>query len=551
MLTKLEITNFTLIDKLEMEFDTGINILTGETGAGKSIILGAIGLILGQRAEANMLVDPNRKCVIEATFLLQNPGLRSFFETNDLDYEEHTLIRREILPSGKSRAFINDCPVILPVLKELSSLLVNLIAQHQTLFLHQRNFKYRFLDVVAGQENLVAEFRELYRHWKKENERLQVYLTAQREWQKEMDYVRFQLDEFQKAALMDENEQDLLENDLKKLEHASELQFLFSESLALLGAEEGATLALLFRAKTALQKAGAYDRSAVTLVKRLEGVYEEIKDISSETENLAEKTETDPEKIQKIHDRLDILYRMQKKFGCTSVSELQAIESDLIERARKSEQDAAEIDKLQTHISELEKKLTEQAYKLGLGRDKAAIDIKNQMDRLLPAVAMKDASFAIALSPAPLNDMGADEIKLLFTANKGKSLEEVQNVASGGELSRLMLCIQAILSQATDLPTLIMDEIDSGISGETALKTAKVMKQIGAKHQLLLITHLPQIAACGERHFLVYKTTDKERTLSQVRLLTPSDREIEIAKMISGEKPSDSALKNARELLAL
>ncbi len=550
MLIKLDITNYALIESLSIRFDRGINILTGETGAGKSIILGALGLILGQRAENNALLHEDKKCVVEALFNLKATDFQPFFVINDIDYAAESLVRREILPGGRSRAFINDTPVTLPILKEFSSRLVNLIAQHQTLFLHQRSFKYRFVDAVAGNESLLATYKSDYTSWSKSKTELNKLVAAQTEWQKEIDYVQFQLDEFEKTNLTDPDEQTTIETELKKLDHSAELKSIFHELDQLQKAEHGGLQYTIRRMIQLYTKAAGYDKSIAPLLARLDSIFTELQDIDSETESLAELVNIDPEKVEQYRARLDTIYRLCKKHNVQSIAELQAIELSLSQKSLDQKDLDNQIESLKKSIAILEKKCADIAAMLYENRKKAATLIEKQMDKLLPSVAMKDAQFQVLITPSEMNDMGNDEIKLMFSANKGKNLAEVQEVASGGELSRLMLCIQAVLSKATDLPTLIMDEIDSGISGETALKTATVIKQIGLHHQLIIITHLPQIAACAEQHFLVYKLTDNNRTLSNVRPLTKDERVQEIAKMLSGENPSKTAIAIAQELIS-
>jgi DNA repair protein RecN (Recombination protein N) len=552
MLQRLSIKNYALIDRLEMNFSGKMNIITGETGAGKSIILGGLSLMLGQRAESKSLFDPTQKCVVEGTFNIEGYQLQNFFETNELDYEPQTIVRREITPSGKSRAFINDTPVTLPQLKELTEQLVSLHAQHQTLHLYDANYHLFIIDTLANHEALLADYKQKFKEFQK-NKRQIAELEAQYEQlQKDIDYVQFQLSELDEAAIDNPNEQDTLEKEQHQLDHAETIKRLIAESTFALEEQEISIVQQLKTVKSAITEATRYMPELEELLNRLDSVAIELSDISTELSRTEDTLMLDPQRIEEINERLNILYRLQKKHRVATLAELMTIHADLASRNQSVDYLANQIEKLKKNLNQQQQKLLQLANQISANRTAQFAVLEQRIAEGLTQVGMPNARVKAdhqTLPPDRLSPDGIDQIQLLFAPNKGSQFSELRRVASGGELSRLMLCIQSMIAARIALPTLIFDEIDTGISGEVALKVGAVLQNLGTNHQIICITHLPQIASKGEAHFFVYKDESTDRTISRIKPLDANERITEVAKMLSGNPPTNAAIENARVLL--
>lgn len=552
MLQKLAIKNYALIDQLEMNFSGKMNIITGETGAGKSIILGGLSLMLGQRAESKSLFDPAQKCVVEGTFNIEGYQLRSFFETNELDYEAQTIVRREITPSGKSRAFINDTPVTLLQLKELTEQLVSLHAQHQTLHLYDANYHLFIIDTLANHEALLVSYKQKFKEFQKNKRQLADLEGQHAQLQKDIDFVQFQLKELDEAAIDKPNEQDLLEKEQHQLDHAETIKRLIAESTFALEEQEMSIVQQLKTVKNAISEATRYMPELEELLNRLDSVSIELSDISNELSRTEDTLLLDPQRIEEINERLSVLYRLQKKHRVATLTELITIHHDLASRNQSVDHLASQIEKLRKNLSQQQQTLLQLANQISTNRIAQFGVLEQKIGQGLAQVGMPNARVKAdhqTLDPDRLTADGIDQIQLLFAPNKGSQFSELRRVASGGELSRLMLCIQSMIAARIALPTLIFDEIDTGISGEVALKVGAVLQNLGVNHQIICITHLPQIASKGEAHFFVYKDDSAERTISRIKPLDAKERITEIAKMLSGNPPTQAAIENARVLL--
>ncbi|WP_158829425.1 DNA repair protein RecN [Mucilaginibacter lacusdianchii] len=551
MLQQLTINNYTLIDNLDISFDSGLNIMTGETGAGKSIILGALSLILGQRAESKYFFNQQKKCVIEGSFKIAGFHLKSFFEDNDLDYEADTVLRREISADGKSRAFVNDTPVNLATLKLLGEQLIDIHSQHATRELADPEFQLLIVDSVAKHQPLLNEYQTNYRAYKKATNRLQQLIADSDKAKADLDYFQFQFDELEKANL-DADEQELLEQELFALNNAEEIKRHLTGAVYLLQDSETAITLQLKEAGQQLAAIEKYNPEVSDLHQRLNSTLIELKDIASEIEQLEQRTQTNEARADEVNTRLSLIYNLQKKHRVSSNAELLQIQEDLSNKIQQALSSDDEIEELRQQIGLQKEDLERLAAQLSANRLKAIPDIEQQVLDTLSEMAMGNSQLKIEHQPTANNELtknGTDQIRFLFTANKGHNLAEMSKVASGGELSRLMLSIKSIIARYTALPTIVFDEIDTGISGEVANKAGIVMERLSKNLQVITITHLPQIASKGENHYFVYKNNEKEVTYTQIRQLTNDERVIEIAKMLSGDKPGESALQNARELL--
>jgi DNA repair protein RecN (Recombination protein N) len=551
MLQHLVIKNYALIKHLEISPSGELNIITGETGAGKSIMLGAVGLMLGNRADTKALLDENEKCVIEGTFNISGYDLKSFFEEADIDYETECIIRREISTSGKSRAFINDTPVNLDVLKKWGSSLVDIHSQHETLLLGNVNFQISILDAFAGNKNLLADYRILFKEYKiLQNEYEEITLKASEE-KKQLDYNSYLLKELIEASL-EEGEQEKKEESLKVLENAEHIKSKLNIASSILsGGNDRDVIILVQEARKQLDQISGLSSQYETLRERLQSVLIELKDISAELENENEKVEHDPKTIELAQERLSALYTLQKKHQVQTVAELISIRQALEKKMEFTMNLDENITILKKKIDTAYKELLGKGKKLTEARQKAAGPIKKDLEALLKEVGMTNAAISVEIKETELNINGLDIVSILFSANKGIAPQELKNAASGGEFSRLMLCIKYIIADKTALPTIIFDEIDTGISGEVAIKVGKMMKQMSASHQVISISHLPQIAAQGKAHYYVYKDNSSEKTISKMKLLTEEERVKEIAQMIGGSKPSETAIQSAKEMLAI
>lgn len=552
MLHRLSIRNYAIIDKLEIEFCDRMNIITGETGAGKSILLGALNLILGERADTKALYNQDEKCVIEADFEIENKDLKSFFAANELDFDTHTIVRREINQSGKSRAFINDTPVTLTVLKELGEKLVNLHSQHETLELTKAGFQLEVIDILARNKPLLANYQNLFSQYKKDFKRLED-LTAQfRTSSAEMDYLQFQFTELADAKL-EAGELAALETEQTTLSNVEEIKRALQAAVQILSEGEVSTLDQLTEVQSQLKAVKNYSKEIAALSERIQSAFLDLKDVSKEFESIQDTALLDPERLEEVNARLNTIYRLQKKHNVTTLEELLAIQSDLQDKIAGVDNNSAEIEQLKLALKKQLDELMVLADQLHASRERVLREFQNNVVVLLTKVGMPNSAFKVEtrkLEPHHLSPTGLTDIKFLFSGNKGFTPSEIKDVASGGELSRLMLCIKSLIADAGALPTLIFDEIDTGISGEVALKVGEIMKNLSRNHQLVAITHLPQIARIGDMHLYIYKETKDDRTNTRIKELKGEDRVVEIAKMLSGDKVSDASLANARELIA-
>ncbi len=549
MLQKLSINNYALIDDLEIVFDKGLNILTGETGAGKSIVLGALSLILGQRAESRYFFNQQKKCIIEGLFKIDEFHLKSFFEENDLDYEAETVLRREISADGKSRSFVNDTPVNLTVLKTLGENLIDIHSQHATLEINNPLFQLMVVDAVAKHPALLDDYRTKFSQYKKGGTRLKQLIEESEKAKADLDYYQFQFDELEKAALA-ADEQEKLEKELYTLNNAEEIKRNLLAANYLLHESEAAALLQLREAGTQLGTPAKFNPEIEELRERLNSVVIELKDIAAEIDNIEQHTYTDEARAADINTRLTIIYNLQKKHRVSGNAELLTLQEDLSGKIQQAVFGDEAIEKLQQQLAAERKELEQLAGKLSAGRAKAIPEIEKQVVHSLAEMGMGNAALSINLTDTELEKDGANAIRFLFSANKGHALAEMSKVASGGELSRLMLGIKSLIAKNTALPTIIFDEIDTGVSGEVANRVGLIMQQLAENLQVITITHLPQIASKGKAHYYVYKDDTAATTYTRIKQLNNNERVTEIAKMLSGDKPGESALQNARELLA-
>ena len=550
MLQRLSISNYALIDNLEISFDKGLNILTGETGAGKSIILGALSLILGQRAESRYFFNQQKKCVIEGSFKIEGFHLRSFFEDNDLDYEIETVLRREISADGKSRAFVNDTPVNLTILKALGEKLIDIHSQHATLEINDPDFQLLVVDSVAKHDELLNDYRTKFRAYKKSISHLQQLIADSDKAKADLDYYQFQFDELEKANLS-ADEQEQLEQELFTLNNAEEIKRNLLGAYYLMNEGETSALLQLREAGHQLSSLEKFNPEITELYQRLNSSIIELKDIAAEIETIEQQTNTNEARAVEINDRLSIIYNLQKKHRVNTNLELLALQDDLSNKIQQAIFGDETIEKLQKQITADKKELEQLAGKLSENRTQIIPFIEKQVLDTLAEMGMANSVLKIDLSlTKELTNDGIDHIKFLFSANKGHALAEMSKVASGGELSRLMLSIKSLVAQNTALPTIIFDEIDTGVSGEVANKVGQIMEKLSDNLQVITITHLPQIASKGSSHYFVYKDDEGATTYTRIKQLDEKERVLEIAKMLSGDKPGESALQNARELLA-
>ena len=549
MITSLSIKNYALIEKLAIDFSKGFSIITGETGAGKSIILGAMGLVLGRRADLTSLKNKEEKCVIEAYFDISKYNLKSFFEANDLDYEDETIIRREILPSGKSRAFINDSPVNLQELQDLSLFLIDIHSQQQTQELSNEGVQFKIIDAIANDQQEIENYQTLLKSYKEDKSNLNLLLKKQAESIKEQEYNTFLLNELV-AAQLKSGEQEQLEADFEKLNNVETIKEAVDKSLTLANEEQIGALSTLKEIKIALQKIASFAPEYASLLERITSLVIELDDISDELTNCSEKLINDPEQLDLISQKLQLIFNLQKKHQVTTVDELLAIQTNL-------ENTLFELGNLESDIATLTQSIQDKTSQLDVlalviheKRTKAVPVLSDKLISILATLGMPNVRFTIEIKAADnYYQNGKDEIQFLFSANKGTDFGLLKKVASGGEMSRIMLAVKAILAQYSKLPTLIFDEIDTGVSGEIAIRMGEIMKEMSQTMQIFAITHLPQIAAKGNAHFKVFKSTVGEDTQSELQLLNEEERVLEIAQMLSGAVVSDSALNHAKSLL--
>ena len=550
MLTQLSINNYALINHLSIDFSSGLSIITGETGAGKSILLGALGLVLGNRADLSSLKDTATKCVVEAKVAISNYNLQAFFSSVDLDYEAETIIRREILPSGKSRAFVNDTPVTLSILNELRSKLIDVHSQHQTMQLSDGKFQFAILDALAKNTDRVASYKRGFTQLIALKKELQALEIAQKGANQQYDYNLHLFTELEEATIK-VDEQAILEERLEKLNNIEDIKLNLSESLELSIHEEVGLQNLLSTLEFKLSKIASFSKDYKELADRVISVKIEMDDIVSELEDANENVDFNPDEAEKINDRLQLLYNLQKKHYVNSNEELLVVFEELSDKVREVESSEGELNKKKVAVSAISKKLDLISDKISKARITAIPRLTKELEFLLTDLGMENARFSInvTLTNSYFNN-GKDELEFLFSANKGGNFGELKKVASGGELSRIMLSVKKVLSENTQLPTIIFDEIDTGVSGEVSNKIAAIMQQMSANMQVIAITHLPQIAAKGSSHYKVYKDEVNGITTTNLKELSSEERIIEIAEMLSGKDISDSARSHAKELLS-
>ena len=550
MLRQLYIRNFTLIDELDITFKPGFSVITGETGAGKSIILGAIGQILGNRADARMVKAGCDKCVIEAHFDLSNYDMESFFNDNDIDYEpEDCIIRRELKANGKSRAFINDTPVALTTARELGQQLVDIHSQHQNLLLQKEDFQLNVVDIIAHNSQLLNDYRTLFDGYAKAKAALR---EKEEECEKDRaneDFLRFQADELVTAKLID-GEQEELEQELETLSHAEDIKGALFDADNLLSGDDRCITQSCKTMLSRLSDIGDVYPAIRQVTERIDSAYIELKDIARDISNLAESIDFDPARLTMANERLDTIYTLQKKHHVESVAELIAIRDSLTARLNDITNSEDMLEDMRRQVEDMHRKATEAAARLTESRQEAARHVTEQLLAQMTSLGMPNARFEIKFETKELAVDGADRISYMFSANKNVPLEPIAQVASGGEVARVMLSLKAMISGAVKLPTIIFDEIDTGVSGRVAEMMAQIMRQMGrADRQVISITHLPQIAALGTTHYKVEKTDTDDTTISRMRMLGHDERIKEIAQMLSGSNISDAAIENAKSLL--
>lgn len=549
MLQSLQISNYALIDQLSIRFHPGLNIITGETGAGKSIILGALGLILGERADMTILQNKEKKCAVEGIFHIDGYQLEGFFRERELDYDDQTIIRREITPAGKSRAFINDTPVNLKVLQDLSLRLIDIHSQHQSLELGNRLFQMKLIDLVAGNEAFLKAYELLYAKAQEEKARLSALKDEAARSKADLDYYEFQYRQLDDARLR-EGEQEELEAEQATLEHAEEIKISFSRLSEEIEHEEHGILVKLKEQLAQLGKLTSVSTDATQMKERLDSCYYELKDMAAESAAVAEHTEHDPQRIGFVAERLDTIYSLQQKFRLGSIGELIALREELEHKIRHIASFDGEIEATARRVEELAQRVWAAAEELRMRRREAAEPIATSVTEVLRKLGMAHATFEVRLeSLEQPGARGMDDVQFLFSSGRNAAPQDIARIASGGEISRVMLALKTLITDSKSLPTIVFDEIDTGISGEIAVKMGSILKEMAGHMQVINITHLPQIAGKGQHHFKVYKYETEQRTLTSIRELSADERIDELAQMLGGEKASDTARETARELL--
>ena len=550
MLCRLSIQNYAIIDQLEVDFSLQLNVITGETGAGKSIIAGALGLILGQRAESNVLLNKEKKCIVEGCFKgeASDEHVENFLKENELDLHDELVVRREIASNGKSRAFINDTPVNLSQLNQLSSLLVDLHQQFDTLELSETDFQREVLDALAGNFNFLKEYRLIFEAAQASKKKLEILKEQKAQFNKEFDYHQFQFNELEEAGFK-ENELEELDQELKLQTNAEGIKTALNKTYFELEENEEPIIRQVKSMINGLQQYSQMQNDLPDLIQRLQSVYIELQDIAGETNRISNQVNSDAATIEKINHRLSLGYRLMKKHGVKTTNELLEIQNQLNQKLQAVLNMDDAIANAEKEFSQFISKAEEQALKISEARKKQVKPLEMQVNKMLSQVGMPNARLKVNIQKGNLSSTGVDEIEFLFDANKSNQYQPLRKVASGGELSRLMLCIKSLVAKSMDLPTLIFDEIDTGISGEAARQVGAIMKELAAARQVICITHQPQIAGKADAHFLVYKAVKNDAVTTGVRLLNKDERIVAIAKMLSGERPTAAALENAREMV--
>lgn len=552
MLRSLYIQNYALIEKLDIGFDSGFSVITGETGAGKSIILGAIGLLLGQRADVKSIRKGASKCIIEARFDVSAYGMQPFFEANELEYEDECILRRELYASGKSRAFINDTPASLVQMKELGELLIDVHSQHQNLLLNKEGFQLNVLDLLAHDEAELAAYQRLYNDWRQARQDLEVLVARAEQSRADEDYIRFQLEQLEEANLTD-GEQEELEQEAEMLTHAEDIKAGLYRAGQALNADEGGVLEALKDCQNTMMGLRSVFAPAGELADRLDSVYIELKDISQEVSDKEEEVEFNPARLDEVNARLNLIYSLQQKHRVDTVKALLSLQENYALQLSAITSSDEDIARLEAQVKELFSQVTVQAQVLTEARTRAAREVERQMAARLVPLGMPNVRFQVEMGVRKEPGVhGADTVNFLFSANKNGVLQNISSVASGGEIARVMLSVKAMIAGAVKLPTIVFDEIDTGVSGEIADRMADIMQEMGDNdRQVISITHLPQIAARGRAHYKVYKEDNEVETNSHIRRLTDDERVEELAHMLSGATLTEAALNNARALLKL
>ena len=549
MLKNILIRNYALIDELEIDLAKGLTIITGETGAGKSILLGALGLLMGDRADVTALYDPSKKCLVEGTFNLKDYDLKDFFLVHDLEYDVEIIIRREVNPEGKSRAFINDSPVTISVLKLISSRLIDVHAQHETLHLNEAAFQLHALDAVAETSELVAAYKLKFKLFKKNSEQLQSLKEQELKDKKELDYFNFQFNELDTAQLLP-GQQAVLEAELETIENAEFIKGGLSNAYFVLAGADKSLIDALTEVKNTLAQLAKFNPTIATLSDRVQSSHIELKDIASELEALEGNIVHDPKKADIVQEKLDVIYRLQQKHNVKTIDELIILKTDLEQKITAIGSLEEQIKKLAMELEAVQKHLADLAGKLTKKRAAAAPQFSKSVKETLTQLGMANAELNISMEQLKeYKETGLDKVTFLFSANKGSDAQPLSKVASGGELSRFMLSLKSLLAKHTALPTIIFDEIDAGISGDIAAKTGSILEKMAATMQVITITHLPQVACKGKTHLFVYKQEQGKRTVTRIKQLNKEERVEEIAKMLSAGKVGEAALRNAKELL--
>lgn len=552
MLRSLYIQNYALIEKLDIGFDSGFSVITGETGAGKSIILGAIGLLLGQRADVKSIRKGASKCIIEARFDVSAYGMQPFFEANELEYEDECILRRELYASGKSRAFINDTPASLAQMKELGELLIDVHSQHQNLLLNKEGFQLNVLDLLAHDDAELAAYQKLYNDWRQARQDLEELVARAKQSRADEDYIRFQLEQLEEANLTD-GEQEELEQEAEMLTHAEDIKAGLYRAGQALNADEGSVLEALKDCQNTMMGLRSVFVPAGELADRLDSVYIELKDISQEVADKEEEVEFNPARLDEVNARLNLIYSLQQKHRVDTVKALLSLQENYALQLSAITSSDEDIARLEAQVKELFTQVIVQAQGLTEARTRAAREVERQMAARLVPLGMPNVRFQVEMGVRKEPGVhGADTVNFLFSANKNGVLQNISSVASGGEIARVMLSVKAMIAGAVKLPTIVFDEIDTGVSGEIADRMADIMQEMGDNdRQVISITHLPQIAARGRAHYKVYKEDNEVETNSHIRRLTDDERVEELAHMLSGATLTEAALNNARALLKL
>jgi DNA repair protein RecN (Recombination protein N) len=550
MLQRLTVQNYALIESLQLNFGKRLNIITGETGAGKSILLGALGLLLGDRADSSTLPSKGEKCIIEGEFLTDTQSVNEFISTNDLDQADSLLIRREINKDGKSRAFINDTPVTIAQLRELGQLIVDIHSQHETLLLNKIHFQLAVVDAFASHADVLKTYKSNFISYTSLKLEIETLRENEKKLLAEQDYLNYQFTEMDEAALVS-GEQEKLEEEFKTLVHAGEIKSGLDKITSVFSGTDQSAVSICSQALHIANSISKYSPQLEDLFSRIKSMQIELNDIAAECENINDRIQADPGRQESVSIRLDTIYRLQKKHNVKTVDELLTIKDELESRLGGIEETGNRISILEKDLEKRYSSLLKAADEISKNRSKALGPIESKVKKMLLDLGMPDAVLKIQMQDLPdgISITGKDKIQFLFSANKGIGFSDISKVASGGELSRLMLCLKAIVAKLIDLPTLIFDEIDTGVSGETAFQIGSVMKDLATNRQIIAISHLPQIAGRGEDHFFVYKEVSGKKTFTRVKKLSADERVVEIARMIGGEKPTAVAIENAKELL--